>query len=242
MGILNDMNTSSDIKSEEKDTLGGGFLLDSNIYDMIIQLAYLDKSKGGAHCINLHCKDAGDNKFRQTIYFTNRNGDNFYERDGEKNYLPGYNQLNAISLLAADKALNEIATEEKMVNVYNYDEKKEVPTKKEVLMDWINKPIKLGILNISDDKNEKNADDKYVPSGELRNINEIDKVFRASDGKTIVEIKADDDANFITEWKDKWEGEIKQKGKGIRDPSLGAAAPGGSTGNPTPAPSSLFTS
>jgi len=238
MSILNQLDTS--VEAEDKDTLGRGGVLSSNIYNMIIVMAYLNQSKGGAHCVHLEVKDADGNQHRQDIYFTNRNGENFYTRDGQRNSLPGFNQLNSLSLLACDLPLNQLTSEEKVVNVYDFDEKKEVPVSKDVLMQWINKPIKLGILKILDDKNEKNGDGKYVPSGEVREINEIDKSFRASDGMTTTEIAAEaTEAVFINDWLDKWKDEVKTKAKGKRDPSLGAstAAPAG-TGAPTP--QSLF--
>ena len=121
-------------------------------------MAYLDKSKGGANFIKLNCEDADGNTHRQDIYFTNRNGEEFYVKDGEKNYLPGYNQLNSMSMLICEKPLKGLPSEEKTVNVYDFEQKKEIPLPKEVIMEWINKPIKLGILNILDDKNVKNSD------------------------------------------------------------------------------------
>jgi len=244
MSILNSLDTGNDVKGQEDDRLGGGFLLDSAVYDMTIKVAYLGQSQHGANFVHIECENPDGDKIRQDIYFTNRQGDNFYIRDGEKNYLPGYNQLNALSLLACGKGLTTVDTEEKVVNVYDFDQGKEVPVPKEVLMDWVNQPITLGILRILDDKSVKNADDKYVPTGETREYNEIDKVFRTDNRLTVTEMKAEaTEPKFINEWDDKWKGEVKTaKGfTGKRDPSLGDAPAAGQAGAPKPTPSSLFT-
>ena len=237
MGMLDGLDVTSDVVSDEKDTLGGGYLLESGVYDMLIEMAYFDKSKGGAKCLNISCKGDNDTNFRQTIYFTNKAGKAYYERDGKKHTLPGYNQLNALSLLSVGKEFKDLDTEEKMVNVYDYDQKKEVPMAKEVAMSLIGGKIKLGITKTIENKNTLQGN-AYKPTNDKRTFNEINKVFRQSDGLTVTEIKASvSTPEFLPKWEDEWDGKDNDKFKEI----AGAPAAQGSTGAPTPTASSLFT-
>lgn len=85
----------------------------------------------------------------------------------------------------------------------------------------------------------KNADGKYVPSGEVREENEIDKIFRATDGMTVAEIRANaTEAVFATSWKDKWTGVTKDRTtKQAAGSTAGAPTPQGAAAKPT---TSLF--
>lgn len=232
MSMLDDLDVSTDITGEEEDRLGGGSALESDVYNMIIEMAYLNVSKNGAKCVHFNFKgDKGS--FKETVYFTNRKGEPFYERDGEKHYLPGFNQINSICLLAAQKDLMNVGKtiETKMVPVYDFDERKEIAVSKEVLMDLIGKPIKLGVLKTIENKN-KLVGKKYMPTNVKRTFNESDKAFRASDGKTVTEIKAKaDDAEFLTKWAVKWKGVDNDKFTPVE------GAPGATqseASNPTP--------
>ena len=234
MGILNGVDVDNSIEGEQ-DRLGGANIMDSDVYNMVVDMAYLDVSKAGAKCVHFTFKGEGNIGFRQTIYFTNRAGQPFYERDGAKHYLPGFNQINAIALLTAGKPLTELATEEKMVMVYDYDAGEEVPVQKEVLMEVLGGKLKLGVHKTMENKN-KLVGNKYVPTNEMRTFNEVDKVFRQSDGQTITEIKAKaDSADFLPKWEDKWKGVDKNK----FIPVEGAPAGGGQTAS-QPTPDKLF--
>ena len=234
MSMLDDLDLDDDVSSEEKDTLGGGNLLESGVYDMVIKMAYFDKSKGGAKCLNLTCKGEDDINFRQTIYFTNKAGKPFYERDGKKHTLPGYNQLNALSFLSKGIEFKDINVEEKTVNVYDYDERKEVPMPREVAMDLIGAKVKLGLTKTIENKNTLQGN-TYKPTNTKRTFNEISKVFRQSDGLTVTEVKAGlATADFLPKWEAEWTGKDNDKFQSV------AGAPAGEGSTPTPTADSLF--
>lgn len=225
MSLLTNLTTDSNI-ADEKDILGGGGPVDSGLYAHTISLAYLTKSAGGAVGMVLNLKDQSNREVRQTLWMssgTAKGGKNYYERNGERHYLPGFVLANSLCLLTAGKEISQMDTETKVVNVYSYDAKAEIPTKVEMLMDLLGKDILTGLIKQTVDKNVKNDAGAYVPSGETRDENEIDKFFRASDRMTTAEIRARaDEAAFADSWEQKWTGKTRDRAKG----AAAAGAPG----------------
>jgi len=227
----------------ETDSLGGFGPLDTGLYDMTINQAYYTESKGGAVALNLHCTGPNKESLKQTLWLTSgtaKGGHNYYmDKKGEKQYLPGFVIANAIALLGAKKKIGELPTEDKTIMLYNGapDVKKEVPTVVKMVMGLVGKTVTLGIMRQTIDKTKLNdATGQYDPTGDVRDENEIVKVFRASDGKTVAEIIAKSDtAEFKQKWADKWAGVTKDKsaGTGVKSgmpmaaiaAQTGAAAP-----------------
>lgn len=242
MSLLKNLASDSSI-ADEKDSVGSGGVVDSGLYPSTITLAYLQKSQGGAVGLVLNAKTSTGKEVRQTLWMTSgdaKGNKNFYEKDGQKNYLPGYIAANALALLTTGKEIGELDTEMKVVKVYNKDAKAEIPTKVEVPVDLINKEIIIGLIKQTVDKTAKN--DKtgiYEATGETRDENEIDKFFRASDKMTTAEIRAQaEEATFYNTWADKHTGvtKVKAKGAGASNGKAGAPAAAG-TKKPT---TSLF--
>jgi hypothetical protein len=80
------------------------------------------------------------------------------------------------------------------------------------------------------DKTKKNDAGVYEATGETRDENEIDKLFRAKDRMTTAEIRAQaDTAGFIDTWDAKFSGIVKMKAKGAGGtagaPKAAGAAP-----------------
>lgn len=216
MSLLSNLTTSNDI-ADEKDSVGGGFVLDSGLYPSKITLAYLSKSDGGALALNLHLQTESGKDIRQQLWMssgTAKGGNNYYiDRNGDKQYLPGFLHANALCLLTVGKEISQLETEQKVVNVYSSTAKAEVPTTVEMLVDLLGQDIIIGLIKQTVDKTTKNeATGEYVPNGETRDENELDKLFRARDSKTTAEIKAQaPEAVFIHTWKKKWDGQVKDK-------------------------------
>lgn len=226
-----------------KDTLGGSFgAIDSGVYSGTIKAAYAGKSSGGAANISVVLAldvNGQQREYRETIYVTSKAGENFYERDGKKSPLPGFTTANDLALLSTGKGLNEQPFEERVINVYNYDQKKEVPTKVAMAVDMVGKPITVAILKALELKNVKDSNGNYVPdpSGATREVNNIDKVFHAETGRTVSEVVERKLAKgeFIEAWRerntgvtrDKTKGRANQPNTGTGVPGLTGAAPGG---------------
>ena len=195
--------------AQEKDTLGGKFNpMESGAYDFVIDLAYVDESKGGAMNVNFVFKTAEGKELKQTEYITSGKDKgqlNYYVgKDGTKRYLPGFTLVNDICLLAMGDSLTDVETETKVLSLYDFTQRKEVPTKKEVLVDLIGKEVTLGVLKV--------IKDKYNAPGETQTINEISKVFRTKDNMTTNEIRSEEEtANFYGAWVEKNTGIVVNK-------------------------------
>ena len=208
--------TSDESIANEKDSVGGGGVLESNIYPAKVTLAYVTKSGGGALGLVVSAKTTEGHDIKQTLWMTygmEKGCKNYYEKDGQKNYLPGYLAANALALLTTGKEISGLETETKVVNVYNSDAKAEVPTKVEMVMDLLGKEILIGLIKQTVNKTKKDdVTGVYLPTGETRDENEIDKFFRASDRKTTAEIRAQvEEAKFADTWLEKWQGKVKDK-------------------------------
>ena len=208
--------TSDESIANEKDSVGGGGVLESNIYPAKVTLAYVTKSNGGAIGLVFAAKTTEGRDIKQTLWMTSgteKGCKNYYEKDGQKNYLPGFLAANALALLTTGKEISELETETKVVNAYNSDAKAEVPTKVEMVMDLLGKDILIGLIKQTVNKTKKDeVTGVYLPTGETRDENEIDKFFRASDRKTTAEIRAQvEEAKFADTWLEKWQGKVKDK-------------------------------
>lgn len=235
MSLLASLATDSTI-AEEKDSVGGSGPLDSGIYKATVQTAYISKSAGGAMGLVLNMKTEAGKDIRQTLWMTSgtaKGCKNYYEKDGEKHYLPGFNHANSLALLTVGKEIASLDTETKVVNVYSAEAKSEVPTKVEMVMDLLNAEILVGLIRQTVDKTKKNeATGVYEATGETRDENEIDKLFRARDRMTTAEIRAQAEvATFADTWDAKFTGTVKNKAKGASG-TAGAPKAGGAAGAP----------
>jgi hypothetical protein len=231
MGIFKNLETKG--LEQNEDRVGGYNPLDSDLYTGTIKLAYAGQSAKGARSVTVHA-EVGGQEYRETIYITNRNGEPFWTNDnGKKSPLPGFTVINDICIAATDKPLEEQETEEKQVKLYDFDERKEVLKGVDVLIDLLDKPIALGILNILQNKSVKQGDGSYADGPEEQNINQIDKVFHAETKMTVKEaLDAEgwdaDKADFHQKWIDKNAGKVRDK-RTIKDGQGGTAGkPGGS--------------
>lgn len=211
--------TTDDTIATEKDSVGGGSgPLNSGLYPMTVAMAHITVSSGGATGLVLSLKTEANQEVRQTLWMTSgtaKGGKNYYEKDGIKNYLPGFLLANSLCQLACGKDIAQTDIEDKVINLYSYDAKAEVPTKVKVVMDLLNQPILVGMLRQTVDKNVKNEANVYVPSGETRDENEIDKLFHPESRLTTAEIKAKaSEAVFVNTWEAKHAGVTRNKAKG----------------------------
>lgn len=251
MSLLNSVVQDASVKpEEEKDTLGGSsFTVESGLHNFIIEAAFITQSAGGALALNKHLKkDDGSALVRLTTYFTNKNKEAFYidKKDGTKKPLPGKSQMDTFcKTITGSGLLEQPPAEERVLKLYDFTQGKEVNTTVEMIMSLVGQPVTLGMLKVIENKNTKGADGKYHPAfdpktGEplTREVNEISKVFRASDGLTLKEITdGATEAKFRAEWAAKNEG--KTKDKVIRTKPAGAPT-AGAPGAAAPAAENLF--
>jgi hypothetical protein len=228
MSLLSALASDAGIK-QEKDSAGGNPALESGLYNCKVNMAYLNKASSGALGLVLNLQAEDGREVRQTLWMTSgtaKGATNYYtDKNGEKQYLPGFNHANGLCLLSVGKEISQMDTETKVVKIYSPEAKAEVPTKVEVLTDLLGKEILVGLLKQTVDKTKKNESGFYMPTGETRDENEIDKLFRASDRMTTAEIRAQAaEASFAMTWETKNTGVTRNKAKG--------AASGGTAGVP----------
>jgi hypothetical protein len=214
MSLLGTLNTDDSIQSET-DSVGGSGPWDSAVYGLKVAMAYVKKSDGGAMSVVLHFTGEDKRELRQTLWVTSgdkKGNKNYYEKDGKKIYLPGFSLFQSLCLLTVGKEPEKLSTETKVVKLWNSEAKAEVPTEVPVIMDLLNQEILAGVQKQTVDKTTKGDDGIYSPTGETRDVNEIDKFFRSKDSMTTAEIRAGaTEAAFINTWKAKWDGEIRDR-------------------------------
>lgn len=237
--MFENLGMDNDIQ-QEKDVLGGSRTLETAIYDFEIKMAYVTVSKGGAKAVNLTLETATKQTLRSTIYITNKEGKNFYvDKQNQKNYLPGFSLINNLAALTAEKFLQNITPEDKVIPIYDFDQKKELPTKVPVLVELLGKRVSAAVFKEVVDKTAKQTDGSYAPTGETREQNEIDKFFHIDSGLTVAELTAKaTEAKFKQLWADKNTGVTREKAKGAKAGTPGAVA-AGKPASATPA-KSLF--
>lgn len=228
-------NLKSDGLEQSEDRVGGGFeAFSSDVYDATIKLAYAGESSGGAKNVTI-VADIGGKELRETIYITNKQGENFYldkQDKSKKHPLPGFTLVDDICLLASEIELAEQDTETKVVKIYNFQERKELPTEVEVLTALIDKPIKLAVLRVIEDKQKKGDDGKYHNTGETRTVNQIDKAMHVETKRTVNEYRHEiEDCEFHDAWIERNQGKDRNR-------SSGASGGAGSSGSGKPAATS----
>ena len=242
MNMLATLATIEDI-AQETDSVGGR-VLESALYNTTVDVAYLEKSKGGALGLVLHLSTEDGQEFRNTLWAASgdaKGNKNFYlDKQGNKKYLPGFLHANALALLTVGKEISQLETEERVIKLYSKEAGAEVPTKVNMLVDIVGQKILTGLLKQVVDKTIDNGAGVYVPTGDTREENEIDKFFRASDRMTTAEIRAQaTEATFADTWEKKWNGVTKDRASKGTGSAAGApkAANSASNGKPT---TSLF--
>lgn len=227
MSLFDGMESSSKA-AEEKDVLGGSRIMDSGIYPTRIEHAYQVKSPGGALGIALSLVTPEGQKLNKTTYISTKAGKTFYVKDGKEHHLPGFSLMTALATLVADKSLAELETEDKVVKIFDFNTRAEVPTTVPMLTELVGKEVYTGIVRQIVDKTVKSDDGSYVPTGDTREENEIGKFFDAETKQTASEKKAGDaEAEFFGKWADKFTGEVLNKAKGAAGNAGAPKAAGG---------------
>lgn len=230
MGLLDNLKTDKGIQ-KEGDFLGGYVPFDSGLANFKIKLAFLTQSAKKAVALNLHLETDDKKQLKQQIYITSgeKKGCKTYYKDkeGNKRYLPGFNQADSLTNLMLGKSILSLPTTLKTINLYDPKQKKDVPTKVEMLMDLLGINILCGIIKqIVDVKAFHEGTKTYVSTGKTRIENEINKIFHGDTGLTSTEMEAGlTEPVFRDKWEAKWKDVVVDKStvpKGKVEPSTKA--------------------
>lgn len=216
---------STEGHEESQDRLGGFNVYDADAYDVDIKAFYAGKSESGARNITvILAMPSGE--YRETVYVTNRNGENFFypkDKDGKedktkpKQTLPGWTLIEDIVLCAVGKELSQLAFEEKVMNVYDPDQKKEVPTAVQMATELLGSKVTVGLLKTKEFKQKKGDDGKYYDTDETRESNSLAKVFDYETKITVPEAREAQKKNiaptadFYPKWVEKNKGKVIDK-------------------------------
>ena len=232
MSLFSNLTTNG--LEESRDVIGGSGPLASDIYDATIKAMYVSHSQSGAMAMNM-IADINGREYRETFYVTNKEGKNFFLNQNRKKCpLPGFTAVNDICLIADDRPLSEEDTEDKVLELYDFELKTNVKKTVPVVESLIGKKVALGIVQRIENKNVKQGD-AYVPSAETRTFNVVDKVFHPELRLTVAEASHQKPAVFWDKWLEKNKDVVQDRRK-IKD---GASVP--AQQNQAPAPrKSLF--
>lgn len=245
------VNTTNEQIETDSDRLGGSFVWDGGAYLVTILAAYAGKAKSGARSMNFEVQDATGRKHKFTEYVTTgdaKGNKPYYERDGKKSYLPGFNNVNAICLFTAKKELNALTFETKILKLRDFDQKKDVPTEVPMAVELIGKQFILGLEKHEVNKTTKVGND-YLPvhkAGEpsvpdTKFENQIGKIFFADNKCTIAELREAKQAGtaptagFYDKWVEANTGKVVNKVKTDKLVAPAGGAASGPAGTPTDA-------
>jgi hypothetical protein len=213
------------VVEQEQDRIGSGkYTLDTGIYDMVIKLAYLSQSKGGATAVNFTFETKDGKSLRQTIYITNKKGETFYigksgNNAGKKVALPGYLEVNSICQASVGKSLEEVykSVAKKKIKIRDFSQKIDVLTEVDMLMDLVAPSAKiiLGIQECKVNKQVQNSQGIWIDGPEEQVINEIHKVYHPG-RLTAKEVETKvSTPEYATAWLEKYEGQLIDRYKPV---------------------------
>lgn len=224
---------SNDGLEQTEDRLGGGgFKLETDIYTGPIKLAYAGKTDGGSKFMTF-VFDFDGKEFKHTEYATNKQGQNFFmvkdkdkKETGKKAPLPGFTVINDICLATVEQELKDINFEDKMVNIYDYDLRKEVAKSVPVAIDLLGKVVSLAIVKTVENKTEMQGNER-VTTNDTQDVNSIEKVFNTESKLTLVEAREGKPPEFWNMWLEKNKGVTRDKTakNGVKSGKPGGAAP-----------------
>lgn len=243
--MLEMLKLGSDVQQEvEKDSLGGGGVLPSEIYTCTIKAAYFDSAKSKAISLNLILETSNGRKLTHQEFITSGEAKGckpYYEKDGKKYPLPGYAKMNTLCLLATGQTIDQLTAEDKILKLYDFEAKKETNQSKKVITELTGKVIKAGVFKLIVDKKVKNdnfnpsipesaTNQRYVATGETREENAIDKFFN-EEGATLEEHTEKKEPMFFEEWLKAHKDKVKDKStKTASGTQAGAPALGNTAG------------
>ncbi|RWB40481.1 MAG: hypothetical protein EOQ44_25420 [Mesorhizobium sp.] len=227
-------NLNNDGLEESQDRLGGFRVLESGPYLVTIMAAYAGQAPSGARSVTLLTKaDEGGAEYRETTFVTNKKGENFYVKDGKKFALPGFTTIDDICHMTTGKGLAGQSAEDKVMNIYDPDQKKEVPKSVPMLVELLGKKVTLGILKKLVNKQVKNATtNEYEDTADSREENSIDKVFHYPSNLTMVEARNKiQEPKFFAQWVELNKGKTQDR-RSIKDGQGGQNGRSGRPGAP----------
>ena len=212
---MSEWELPKDVEKQSIERVGGGFAWESGVYDAVVKMVYLNQSASEAVSWNVIIVNSDGKELREAFWIKSGKAKGiktYFTKDGKNYPLPGYSLANSMCIAATGEDLDACmkSSEKKTVNIYNVEQKKEVPTERPVVMGLINKPVKVAVHQVVEDKMTKGSNGNYESTGETRTVNNC-KFFGNCDGKTAEEIENNTDAVMFDKWAAKNTGNVIDK-------------------------------
>jgi len=227
-----------------KDTLGSGYMLESDVYPCMIECAWLGTYKSGAMYLGLRLKvrkeDGTMQEYNERLCLTNKKGENYFvNKAGKKQALPGYERADDICLLSVGQQFGDLVNMpdgvvKKNIQLWNPETSQMEPTEVDAIAALTNQEVLIGILKIHENKQTADSNGNYVNTNDAKDINQIDKAFHMDYKATVAELLAarkngtdpsDIKPEFINKWLAKHKGITVDKFKPVAE----SASFGGTT-------------
>jgi len=205
-----------------EDKIGGGSYAKfdtTGSYDVIIKMAYATVAESGAIGVVTTFEREDGAKLTNTEWVTNKVKQTYYidSKTGEKKYLAGYNAIMSLDRIVTKKDRKMPTTEKKSIKLWDRTAGKEVPQEKEVITDWLNKPVTIMIHKVLKNKSAKDDTGKYVDTPEEVETIAIQHYVDAITKKTKNEIISGAEATIYTKWNDKFKSDYVSDKRTIKD-------------------------
>lgn len=234
-------NLKKDGIEEAQDRVGGFTLLESGIYLATVKSIYGITSAGGAQGIHVELELEGGRGYREDIYVTNRNGENFFtdQQSGKKNFLPGFILADDLAQLTVGSDLSDAVWEDRTWEVYDRTEGKAIPKAMPTLVDAIGTQVYVAIAKKDKPQTVYDKDTKTsTATGEVEQENLIQKFMHpemkitVNEARYAMEKGQDPEAKFFDEWDKQWTGNVLPMSRKEKALVEGAKKNGGRSGRP----------
>ena len=217
---MSEWELPKDIETQSIERMGGGFIWESGVYDTTVKMVYLNQSASEAVSFNIILEKNSGNmaELRENFWIKSgkaKGNKTYYVKDGKKYPLPGYQVADSMCKAITGKDLDTClkSVEKKTIKVWNPELKKEANAERPVVTSLLNKPVKVAVHQVIEDRQAKNEKGEYVSTGASRTINQC-KFFGNPEGKTAEEITNGEPAARFDKWAKKNTGTVIDKSTG----------------------------
>jgi hypothetical protein len=223
------------VETQSIERVGGGFAWESGVYDATVKMVYLNQSASEAVSLNVILENSTGKELKESFWIKSgksKGNKTYYTKNGKDYPLPGYSIANSMCVAITGDSLPKCmdTAEKKTINIYNPELGKEAPTERPVLMGLVNKPVKVAVHQVVEDKQAKDASGNYVSTGDSRTVNEC-KFFGNMEGKTAEEITTKADPAKFDKWAEKNTGSVIDKTTANKNGNSAASIMGSAPAN-----------
>ena len=223
------------VETQSIERVGGGFAWESGVYDATVKMVYLNQSASEAVSLNVILENSTGKELKESFWIKSgkaKGNKTYYTKNGKDYPLPGYSIANSMCVAITGDSLPKCmdTAEKKTINIYNPELGKEAPTERPVLMGLVNKPVKVAVHQVVEDKQAKDASGNYVSTGDSRTVNQC-KFFGNMEGKTAEEITTKADPAKFDKWAEKNTGSVIDKTTANKNGNSAASIMGSAPAN-----------